>query len=128
MGHKEYWTTLLQYIIDDDHKHLGASLGRGRKDIHILSDVLNERNSLLHIAAMGSGPGVVAALLEAGADPTIKNDSGLTPLDVAHDDENKQILATAVRARADLEKMRGGNGWAQRVQTNPEKPPRGTPR
>jgi len=49
---------------------------------------------------MGSSPAVVSALLEAGADPTIKNDSGQTPLDLAHANiEVRKLLETAMETK-----------------------------
>lgn len=37
----------------------------------------------LHVAAMHTSPEVIRTLLHAGADPTIENDAGETPLDYA---------------------------------------------
>jgi uncharacterized protein len=57
----------------------------------------------LMMAALYGSPGAVKTLLEAGADPTIKNDLGLTAIDFAHRDnrvESAEIIAAFIRGRA----------------------------
>lgn len=56
----------------------------------------------LMMAAMYGGPDSVQVLLDAGADPTIKNNLGLTAVDFALKSRNQvaaDLIAAAVRAR-----------------------------
>jgi uncharacterized protein len=56
----------------------------------------------LMMAALYGSPGAVKTLLEAGADPLIKNDLGLTAIEFAHRDnrvESADIIAAFVRGR-----------------------------
>jgi ATP-dependent Clp protease ATP-binding subunit ClpB len=55
---------------------------------HEFSDILNNRASFrgftaLHYAVVIEDIDIVKALLEGGADPTLKNDSGYLPVDFA---------------------------------------------
>jgi ATP-dependent Clp protease ATP-binding subunit ClpB len=64
---------------------------------HEFSDVLSNRVSFrgftsLHYAVVIDDVEVVRALLEGGADPTIKNDSGNVPVDFAHSPVIKDML------------------------------------
>lgn len=64
---------------------------------HEFSDVLSNRVSFrgftsLHYAVIIDDIEVVKALLEGGADPTIKNDSGNIPVDLADSAVIKDML------------------------------------
>lgn len=56
----------------------------------------------LMMAALYGSPSAVKLLLEAGADPTLKNDLGLTAIDFANRDNRKdasEIIAAFIRGR-----------------------------
>ncbi|XP_037289472.1 uncharacterized protein LOC119183120 isoform X3 [Rhipicephalus microplus] len=59
----------------------GASLG-----------LLKNGESALHAAALFDHLSVIKLLLAAGADPQLRNQDGLTPLDLAHEASNTQIV------------------------------------
>jgi ATP-dependent Clp protease ATP-binding subunit ClpB len=64
---------------------------------HEFSDVLSNRVSFrgftaLHYAVIIDDIEVLRALLEGGADPTIKNDSGIIPVDFTHSPAIRDIL------------------------------------
>lgn len=82
-GHVEVIRLLL-----DEHAYIDASSPNG--------------STPLMMAAMYGTPAAVKLLLEAGADPMIKNDQGLTAIDFAQRGERKdsaEIIAAFVRAR-----------------------------
>lgn len=49
-------------------------------------------NTALHMVVTYKNEGAVKLLLECGADPTIKNNQGKTPLDIAKKKENTEII------------------------------------
>jgi ankyrin repeat protein len=53
----------------------------------------------LHIAALNHRTANAKALLEAGADPSIKNDESKTALDIAKDSDAKEIVKLLEGAR-----------------------------
>lgn len=67
--HIVIFETLLQDRCFNDYKDAFASM---------VDDV--ERNSLLHIAADIQEDAILQFSLDCGADPTVKNDKGMTPL------------------------------------------------
>ena len=75
------------------------------------SDRLNNRVSFrgctpLHYAVLMDRRQVVAALLQAGANPATRNDSGHAPADYAKDDEMRQLLSAAGQKLAAEQKAR----------------------
>lgn len=53
-----------------------------KKNLHELKKIISNENTLLHYAAMYN-PDVVPLLLEANANPNLKNDLGSTPLHIS---------------------------------------------
>lgn len=72
-------------------------------DNHAYIDAASPNNTTpLMMAAFYGTPSAVKSLLEAGADPLLKNDQGLTAIDFAHRNnrqESADIIAAFVRAR-----------------------------
>ncbi|XP_023329533.1 caseinolytic peptidase B protein homolog isoform X2 [Eurytemora carolleeae] len=60
----------------------------------------------LHYAALADDPGIVNALLEAGADPLKVNDYGKTPLDYSRDPVIKNVLKVYGEKYLELKKQR----------------------
>jgi ankyrin repeat protein len=82
-GHVQVMTLLL-----DNHAYIDAGSPNG--------------TTPLMMAAFYGTPSAVKLLLEAGADPSIKNDQALTAIDFAHRNnrqESADIIAAFVRAR-----------------------------
>ena len=82
-GHTDIMTLLL-----DNYAYIDASSPNG--------------STPLMMAAMYGTPAAVKLLLEAGADPLIKNSLGLTAIDFAYRDnrtESAEIIAAFVRGR-----------------------------
>lgn len=59
-----------------------------------IDDHWGQNNTALHLAAFLDDPRFVEALLETGADPLVKNDIGLTPMDIA-DKELKALFVVS---------------------------------
>lgn len=74
-AHKGY-TGLVELLVKR-----GASLG-----------LLKNGESALHAAALFDHLSVIKLLLAAGADPQLRNQDGMTPLDLAHEASNTQIV------------------------------------
>ena len=78
--------------------------GAGRLDAveRLLRDGadVNARDARGRTAAMGEHVRVVRALVDAGADPTIADRDGVTPLEHAHSGGYTAIVATLERAGA----------------------------
>lgn len=60
-------------------------------------------NTPLHVAALRGDRETVRALLEAGADPNVANDSGTTPLHAALQEAHAQVARMLVAAGASLD-------------------------
>jgi hypothetical protein len=78
------------------------------------------RFGILHLAAMFSGPEIVTELIDAGADVSVIDDNGETPLDLAFRPETRRVLEVAARAQDQLKATLTPN-WRTRV-TSPKDP------
>ena len=77
-------------------------------EAHIAAETdLNEQNETgytpLHYGVMKTRPGVVALLLEAGADPDVVNNQAKTPLDLAISGSKDEIIDLLLEAGAAVE-------------------------
>ncbi len=61
-------------------------------DLNLAQTAVFDRDTVLHIAAYEDNPNIVRVLLKAGADPTILNDSGETPLVTAIYQEKHNVI------------------------------------
>ncbi|MDR1139750.1 MAG: ankyrin repeat domain-containing protein [Rickettsiales bacterium] len=93
--------------------HLAALNGKldtvqyfvGEKDVDI-NKTDNKSDTALHLAAEHGHTKIVKALLDARADPSLKNKEGKTPRDLATDENVKQLLEEAENKRvADRENV-----------------------
>ena len=80
---------------------------------HIAAETdLNEQNTTgytpLHYGVMKTKPGVVALLLEAGADPDVVNNQEKTPLDLAVSGAKEEIIDLLLEAGAAVETPENG--------------------
>jgi len=67
----------------------------------------NDDRTVLHAAALLGDPDVVAFLINEGADPTLEDDSGMTPLDIAekegHEEAAKVLRKCEQKYRSTIE-------------------------
>jgi Ankyrin repeats (many copies) len=88
-------------------------------DLNAVDDYGSGRTAL-HWATLANKPSTVTHLIKRGANPNIKDSESLTPLDVAKNVKNNEVVAILTRAmkhkigHADrLDKQRGKSGGAE---------------
>lgn len=94
---------LITAIYQNDHHLVKKILKRSKIDINLT----NEGFTLLHCSALGGSLNIAKLLIEAGADPTVVNNGGFTPIELAlirgHDNYVRRLpqleKAAAVKRR-----------------------------
>ncbi|EAX89479.1 ankyrin repeat protein, putative [Trichomonas vaginalis G3] len=114
--------SIVRYIIEYDTEQLEATTNLGTTLLHLavstnsleLVDYLlisganpNSQNlvgnSTFHFAALLHQPNIIRTLLAFSADPEIKNNAGVTPIDIANSKQNSLFLEIIKETPLDLE-------------------------
>ena len=92
-------TPLQEAVLKGDTEALASLLEAG----HGIQDTVLPGNiSLLHLAAMGNSPKVINILVQHGADFSVKDNAGRTPLHFAAANANGQLFSALVKAGAEI--------------------------
>jgi hypothetical protein len=83
---------LVRDVVRRDRSLVGAKMSR-----------FEQHRTPLHLAVLKNRPQMVALLLELGADPSAKDDSGSTPLNLVAPTTDKSIAGLLIKAGADPE-------------------------